>query len=201
MSQANTPTELIKLVVDQLAQIGPSDFGRNNGAHHGRPRRFVWIPIDSPMRGPRRSSRTGEHVLDSVGLRFLVECWGYNFDDAFYLVGALVTGIQRAWGGRNYSCDTVQPWEQRAQEAGFVLALQVEMHLDLVAVDLSQPPPTPPGKTSALAPPPAEGPTPPADPAPTYAPTGETTAEITSVATATPALSTPGDGVLESEET
>lgn len=198
---ADTPTQLIDLVATELQAIGPTSFGAQGSARHEVPRRFVWVPMDSPLRGPRRASRSGEHLLDGIGLRFAVECWGWNFDDAFYLVGALLTAIQKAWGGRNYLAQQVIPWEQRERENGFVLVLQVEMALDLPAVDLTQPPPAKPAKGSALDPAPAEGPTPPADPAPTYGAQGETTVQITDVAQATPATSTPGDGVLESEET
>lgn len=200
MPTAHTPTALIRLVATELVAIGPTEFGANGGAKHGEPRRFVWVPMDSPLEGPRRSSGVGEHVLDSIGLKFAVECWGWTFDDAFYLVCALVTALQRAWGGRNYLADQVIPWEQREHHQGFVLALQVEMSLDIVAIDLSRPPPAKPKKTTAFEPDPAEGPAPPTDPTPTFGPTGETTVEITAVAQATPAVSTPGDGWLESEE-
>lgn len=197
---ADTPTQLIELVALELQAIGPTRFGTQGSARHEVPRRFVWVPMESPLRGPRRSSRSGEHIVDGIGLRFAVECWGWTFDDAFYLVAALLTAIQRAWGGRNYLADQVLPWEQRERESGFVLAVEIEMLLDLPAVDLSQPPPAKPAKGTALDAP-AEGPPIPDDPAPTFGAQGETTVQITGVAQATPATSTPGDGVLESEET
>ncbi|MCU0659966.1 MAG: hypothetical protein MUF64_33270, partial [Polyangiaceae bacterium] len=191
---------LIELVAVELQAIGPTRFGAQGSARHETPRRFVWVPMESPLRGPRRSSRSGEHVVDGIGLKFAVECWGWNFDDAFYLVAALLTAIQKAWRGRNYLADQVLPWEQRERESGFVLAVEVEMLLDVPAVDLSQPPPPRPAKSTALDAP-AEGPAIPDDPAPTFGAQGETTVQITDVAQATPATSTPGDGVLESEET
>lgn len=198
MPQANTPTELIALVADELKSVGPTAFGTQGSGRHGAPRRFVWVPLDSGMRGPRRTSGSGVHVLDGVDLRFSVECWGHNFDDAFLLVCTLLTAIQKAWGGRQYQCDNLHPWEQQTRDTGFVLAVQLELRLDLPSVDLSQPLPDPPAVPALV-----ELPAPQAVPLPpeTFAPTGETTVQITAVAQATPPLSTPGDGELESEET
>lgn len=197
-ASTDTPTGLIALVAAQLAAIAPTGFGLDDSAQHGSPRRFVWVPVESPLDGPKRNGSA--HYIDSVGLRWAVECWGYTFDDSFYLMAALLTAIQRAWGGRNYVANQVQPWEQRERHKGFVMAVQVEMRLNIPAIDLSAPPPPPPKKTSAVERPPADGLAPPDDPAPVYEPTGTTTVQITAVAEATPALSSPGDGVLEGQE-
>jgi hypothetical protein len=202
MSSTDTPTGLIALVVEELKGIAPTGFSRVDSAEYDTPRRYTWIPTDSPLGGPKKTGSA--HTLDSIGLRFVVECWGHSFDDAFYMLAALLTAIQRAWGGRNYEANTVQPWEQRSLREGFVLSLQLEMKLHIMAIDLKAPPPTPPKKATAFERPPADwplnAPPPPDDPAPVYGPTGTTLVTITAVAEATPALSTPGDGELEPTE-
>lgn len=198
MSSTDTPTGLIALVVEELKGIAPTGFSSVDSAEYDAPRRYTWIPTDSPLGGPRKTGSS--HPIDSIDLRFVVECWGHTFDDAFFMLAALLTAIQRAWGGRNYEATTVQPWAQRSLREGFVLSLQLEMRLHIMAVDLKAPPPAPPKKSMAFEPPPPDGPALPDDPAPVYAPTGTALVTITAVAEATPAISVPGDGELEPTE-
>lgn len=187
MPELSYPSELIRLVAKELKGVAPTGLEETDLHRHGDARRYTWVPQDSSINGPRRGG-----TLDSMDLRFAVECWGGNFDDAWWMVCALLAAIQKALGGRNYEATTLRPGAQRLVNRGFVWTLEVVLRLHIPVVDLTQPPPVSTSKSALEGPPPA---------APVYAPTGETTVQITGVAQATPATSTPGDGVLESEET
>lgn len=185
------PSELIALVAKELEAVGPTLIGAAEQARHGAPRRFVWVPSDGVLRGPRSASK-----VDGAEMRFSVECWGGSMDDAWWMVGALLQAIQRALGGRNYEGGAVRPGGQALTHAGFVWSVEISLLLHFPSTDLQIPPPLPKGKPVLV-----EGElSVPLEP-PSYSPTGEQEVVITAVAQATPATSAPGDGVLESEET
>lgn len=185
------PSELIVLVAKELEAVGPTLLGDAEKARHSAPRRFVWTPVDGAIRGPRKAN-----VVDGADMVFQVECWGGSMDDAWWMVGALLQALQRALGGRNYEGGAVRPGGQALVHHGFVWTVSITLLLHFPSTDLTRPPELPKGRpvldegelSAPLSP-------------PVYAPDGETEVTITGVAQATPATSTPGDGVLESEET
>ena len=189
MAELFYPSQLVDAVAKELEAVGPTGLGQPDQARHEDARRYVWLPSDSTFTGPRRPD-----TVDGVDLAFSIECWGHNFDDAFWMVGALLAALQKALGGRNYTASRMRPTTELVTARGFVWTVDLHLRLHFPATDLQRPPPAPEQRSSvgADAVPPAE---------PTYQPTGETEATITAVAQASPATSTPGDGVLESEET
>lgn len=189
MAELFYPSELIRKVGEELQAVAPTGFGPPDQGRHSDARRYTWLPIDGAFRGPRKNGQ-----VDGCDLRFSVECWGGSFDDAWWMVCALLNAIQRAWGGRNYEALGLRPTSESVTSRGFVWTVDLAIRLHIPATDL-QSPPVFPGQRSTT------NPSAPAPSPPTYQPTGETTAQINSVAQATPATSTPGDGVLESEET
>jgi hypothetical protein len=203
MPTQDYPTQLIALVGEALSAVGPTLFGNPAEGEHGAPRRFVWIPRQSPIGGPKHVGGRPTHV-DSVALTFSVQCWGHGYDDAFWMACALITALRRELKGRNYEAASLDPTQGELRHEGFVMAVQVALLLDLPAVDLTTPPaaPTPAPAPSAGGAGSSGMSEPVPDPTtPAYGSTDTTSALVTTVAEATPATSTSGDGVLEGTET
>jgi len=190
----NYPSQLVVLVGEALEKIGPTLFGATSTSAPIAPRRFVWVPMLSPLDGPKHVGGPIPHV-GSAELRFAVECWGHSFDDAWWMVCALQTALRQQLKGRNYKAPTLDPTRQLLTHEGFVLTVQVALLLDMPSVDLDTPPAAPQPSTAL------DG-TPTPDPStPAYGTTGQTTAQVVAVAEATPATSTSGDNTLEGTET
>lgn len=196
-SSLDYPSQIIRHLGDKLAAVGTTRMGLPDRGAHDSPRRYLWVPETSPLEGAR--SMTGGRSVERTHLRFAVECWGWSFDDAWWMACALLTVMRRELKGVNYEATALEPWPEKRQHEGFVMFARVGLWLDLMSVDPSKPPATPkadPDK-NALGPLPQPNP----DGVPVYALPGQTTAVAESVGEATPATSTPGDGVIEGQET
>lgn len=163
-------SEVIELIGAAIPSV-PTMVGRSRRHTHKSYPSYAWEPIGGPIDSPRHPSVRQPPLIGFWPMRWEVDCWGKDLDEATVLVAALLTAVQATLGGRRFQVPKV---EAAAKEngQGFCWVVSIELELDLPRTD-----------NSAL---------------PVVA--SATTAEIESVEQASPATSTPGDNTLEGTE-
>jgi hypothetical protein len=130
------PLVLYDAVAAKLAPLAPSFLGRRFLAQHDAPPRFVWAlagefggALWRPGMRPRSLHRD-EWVFD-------VHCWGVDFEQAYRLRQALVTGLRDAVNGAHYQLGkTAAPLgDDTWTSLGEVLVVSLTVLTDLLEGD------------------------------------------------------------------
>lgn len=172
MSDPQTLSGLIASVTGEITQV-ESSVGHRALGHHKKPPHYTWVPVGGPIDAPRSPATQSPPLRGRWRCRWRVWCWGADMNQATWLVFALLSAAHKALCGRAYSVADVQAHEQTNAEAGFAWVVDLDLFLDVPSMDTTAAPP---------------------------APTQNATALVAEVEQKTPALSTPGDGVLEGTE-
>lgn len=147
---------------------------RENHAN-GKPPRYVWVPGGGDISCARATGRN-PRLVGQVEFSIAVVCWGADDDEAWKLMSALLSVVPRALKGRNYDVGkaayTAPAWVTLG------VSITVELKLLLVIPEFDFDSVAPNGDGSR-----------------TLQTVNPTTSEPEAVA-----VSTPGDGVLESNE-
>ena len=146
---------------------------------------YYWIPVGGPLVGTNKS---GANQIDSMSLSVDIHCWGSadqsatafssDFDAAWHLFSALIKTIRQVVKGRNYTVGNVVIDKPDFIEYGIAIIVPVTFHVAVLDVDIPLV-----GTRGAIV---------------DHVDTTLTPPVL--FAEATPALSVPGDGILEGRE-
>lgn len=164
-------SDVPKAVAARISAV-PTVIGRVERATHRAPPAYAWEPLGGPIRGPRHPPTQEPHLIGSWPLRWEIDCWGRDLDEATLLVAALLTAAHGALGGRRFTVPQVEAAPKDRVSLGFCWVVTLELELDLPSTD-----------NTAL---------PVVDEA--------TTADIDEIEQVTPATSASGDNTLEGTE-
>lgn len=165
-------SDVPKAIAAKLSAV-PSVVGREERATHRAPPAYAWEPIGGAIDGPHHPPAQQPSLVGRWHLRWEIDCWGRDIDEATLLVAALATAALEALGGRRFHIPNVEAAPKGRVSLGFCWVATLELLLDLPATD-----------NTAL---------------PVVAQT--TSAEIETAEQADPATSTSGDNALEGTET
>ncbi len=164
-------SEVIEAIGAAIPSV-PTFVGRAKRTSHKSHPSYAWEPIGGAISGPRHPTVQQPPLIGFWPMRWEVDCWGKDMDEATLLVAALLTAAQEKLGGRRFSIPRVEA-SPKENALGFCWVVTFEIFLDL-----------PRTNNTAL---------------PIAA--SASTAEIDTVEQATPATSTSGDNQLEGTET
>lgn len=109
----NPAKALYDEIAATLVSVAESRWYSREAAANGAPPRYVWVPGGGTLEGARATGRN-PRVLAQLPFRCAVVCWGADDDEAWRLLAALVSVVQRAANGRNYQVGRVAytspPW-------------------------------------------------------------------------------------------
>lgn len=164
-------SEVIEAIGAAIPSV-PTFIGRAKRTTHKSHPCYAWEPIGGAISGPRHPTAQQPPLIGFWPMRWEVDCWGQDLDQATLLVAALLTAAHEKLAGRRFGVPKVEA-ATKENTNGFCWVVTFEILLDLPRADLTALP------IAASAP----------------------TAEIDTVEQATPATSTSGDNQLEGTET